>query len=351
MVSAFVGSCGYTDPAASDDDNANPTPVQSQFTVSSVKISDDLTIDIYTPKEAHPSGKYPIIYFNDGDVFKGAIRSLTYYQFDSSSGTEPFMMVGISAAGHRYGRYIPYHDPWIKENWADYSPGSPNYTERIINEIIPLVEGDYPVDETRRAIFGFSLSGLHAVWAGINYPDVFSFSAGLSPSFWVADYAIFDEPKEPSNTRFYFDIGTKEWNYCVPMIGSLEAQGFKYGEDIFYYEVPNGLHAETDWANRLHIPLGLFLNGAPEEVKAFDLIKECIPSQSTPGLTFQRLNPIVTFTNGIKYSLSTSASFQVVDGGGEVLEDGRFNAKGGSMTVEVSFGDWSEHVTLSDCSQ
>ncbi|MEQ8809162.1 MAG: hypothetical protein RIE59_08865, partial [Imperialibacter sp.] len=81
----------------------------------------------------------------------------------------------------------------------------------------------------------------------------------------------------------------------------------------------------------------------------YEIIKECIPSQSTAGLVFQRLNPMVTFTNGNRYSLSTSASFQVVSGDGVVLEDGRFDAKGGSMTVEVSHGNWSEHISLNNC--
>jgi predicted alpha/beta superfamily hydrolase len=352
FLAGILISCGCSDsnPSPSDDDNVPPPPSgTSSFTITTLELSNDLTIDIYVPRVENASGKYPIIYFNDGDVFKGAIASLTSYQFEPGGAIEPFIMVGISAAGHRYSRYIPYNDQWIKENWSEYSPGSINYTERLINEVIPKVEEDYPVDTKRRAIFGFSLSGLYAAWAGINYPEVFSFSASMSPSFWVADYAIFDEPRELSNTRFYFDIGTKEWNYYVPMIESLENRGFEYGKDIFYYEVPNGIHVESDWASRLHIPLGLFLNGAPEEVKDYEVIKECIPSQSTAGLVFQRLNPIVTFTNGIRYSLSTSATFQVVSGDGVVLEDGRFDAKGGSMTVEVSHGNWSEHISLNNC--
>ncbi len=335
-------------PDLGDDISLPPTegPI---FSVTTVDLSDDLTIDIYVPNIKHPSGSYPIIYFNDGDVYKGAVTSLTTYKLGTADGIEPFIMVGIHSAGQRYGRFIPYHDEWIKENRVAYTPGSRNYTERIINEIMPLVEQDYPVDIKRRAIFGFSLSGLHATWATLNYPDVFSFAASLSPSFWIADYAIFDEPKEASDSRFYFDIGTKEWNYYVPFIASLEEKGFEYGKDIFYYEVPNGIHAESDWANRLHIPLRLFLEGVPSEVEKYEVITECIPSQSIVGLTFQRLNPIVTFKNGVRHSLSTSASYQVIGGDGEVLEDGRFDVLGGSMVVEVSFADWSEHVTLSDC--
>lgn len=351
FLSVFTLLLSACSEQSTSDDGTSPPLVglDPSFTVHTFKIYDDLTVDVYTPTAPHPSDAYPIIYFNDGDVFKSTISSLTSYRFEGEGAIEPFIMVGVYSGGNRTNWYTPYNDGWITENWGPYAPSARFYTERFIAEIIPLVEAGYSIDPQRRAIFGFSLGGLHAAWATINYPETFSFSASLSPSFWVGDYAIFEEPSSQTSGTFYFDIGTKEWNNYVPLIGSLENEGLKYGKNIFYYEVPNGLHSEADWAARLHIPLGLFLNGPPTEVKQYDVVVECIPSQSMAGVTFQRINPIVTFTNGIRYSLSTSASYQIVSGAGEVLADGQFDVQAGAMEVEISLGAWSEHLTVSDC--
>lgn len=344
----YLAACNNTD-ATIEDDGTTPPTTNPAFQVHTVAVSDQLTIDIYVPSVPHPSGSYPIVYINDGDLFTSVISNLTYVNFDSVDSPEPFMIVGIHSAGKRTDWFTPYTDPWITANWGSYVPGAHTYTQGIIDSVIPYVESTYSVDRKRRAIFGFSLGGLHATWAAINYPDVFSFAGAMSPSFWVADYAIFNEVRQSMNNRYYFDIGTGEWNNYVPLIASLESGGLEYGEDIFYYEVPQGVHSPTDWAARINIPLRLFLEGKPDELKQYELEVACIPSQSTAGLYFQRLNPMVKFNNEVRYSLTTSADFRVVSGLGEVTEDGRFLAEAGSMTVEVSHGAWSEMVSLTNC--
>lgn len=344
--------------ACSQSDSGPQPPIDNQppgksgkmaFAVESHQIG-DYTIDIYVPQAAAPAAGYPAIYFNDGENFTTTINRLTLRNFEDSSGTEPYLIVGIHSGGtKRTSRYTPYEDEWIKANWGSYAPGAGAYSADLSGTIIPFVESIHPVDASRRALIGISLGGLHAAWMGLNYPEVFSFVGAISPSFWVADYAIFREPDGPSETVFYFDMGTKEWNNYVPFIESLKKTGKVYGTDIFYYEVPNGRHVEADWTQRIYIPASLFLNGAPQEISSIEVEVECIPSQSTPGLIFQRLNPIVTFTNGVMYSLSASASYQRTSGSGEVLPDGRFDAKGSVLEVEISFGDWSERLELKDC--
>ncbi|MCP4456599.1 MAG: hypothetical protein GY816_01015 [Cytophagales bacterium] len=77
---------------------------------------------------------------------------------------------------------------------------------------------------------------------------------------------------------------------------------------------------------------------------------ECIPSQVTSGLIFQRLNPVVTFEDGTKYSLTAEATYEIIRGSGEVTIDGRFEVTPEeSMTVRISYGTLSEEIELSNC--
>lgn len=67
-------------------------------------------------------------------------------------------------------------------------------------------------------------------------------------------------------------------------------------ERNFYYEVPGVRHTPSDWMSRIHLLLKAFFGTKPESM---EVVLECIPSQSIPGLQFRRMNPIVTLTNGI----------------------------------------------------
>jgi len=262
-------------------------------------------------------------------------------------------MVGVHAGSNRNNKYIPYDDPWITQNWGSYTPDAASYSQSFVGEIIPYVEERFNIDEKRRAIFGMSLGGLHAAWIGLKYPDYFSFVGAMSPSFWVDNYSILNESVKELTTsnHFYFDMGTREWNYYVPFITTLKRGGLRYGKNIFYYEVFGGSHSGGDWGRRIHIPFLLFLNGGSNSgVVNYELFNECIPSVVTPGLYFQRLNPVVTFEDGIKYSLTTEAGYEIIEGDGEVTTDGRYEvANGSSMKVKVSYSNWSQEIVLTNC--
>lgn len=350
FVYFFITACDGNENAAPPD-NGHKTPgVKASFNIETLQI-EGYTADIYVPTVPHPENAYPIIYFNDGDNFRTTIGTLASAKWEGEGSQEPFIMVGLYADGiRRTSRYTPYHDEWIKENWGNYTPGASSYSQDLVESIIPAIEENYLADPERRAIMGFSLGGLHAAWIAIKYPGVFSFAGSVSPSFWVADYAIFHEPDaQIQHTSFYFDQGTGEWNNYVPFIASLQEAGLVYGQDIFYYEVPGAKHVEMDWSQRIAIPLKLFLQGAASGSSTYHVEVECIRSQNPAVGFYQRINPIITFSDGVKYSLSTSADFSIVEGDGEILNDGRFKVSGASMTIEVRHNNWVEKLEISNC--
>jgi hypothetical protein len=168
----------------------------------------------------------------------------------------------------------------------------------------------------------------------------------------VADYALIREPIRglTRSNRFYFDIGTREWNYYVPFVQKLKNEQLTYGRQIYYYEVAGGAHSTDDWVRRIQIPFMLFLNnGTKSGFVHYELQVECIPSIQTAGLYFQRLNITANFDDGVIYTVTTEADFEILEGKGQVTDDGRFAVEEGEMQVRVSYKDWSIDVELTDC--
>ncbi|TYA59293.1 alpha/beta hydrolase-fold protein [Formosa maritima] len=123
---------------------------------------------------------YPVVYILDGDVLlPTAVNVHDYY----SGGFMPEMIiVGISNAENRTRdlttskitsrRGMPYN----KENGK-----ADNFLEFIKTELIPYVEGKYPVTNYRTLI-GHSYAGLFTIYTLLNKPELFENYISIDPS-------------------------------------------------------------------------------------------------------------------------------------------------------------------------
>ncbi|MCR9252449.1 MAG: alpha/beta hydrolase-fold protein [bacterium] len=285
------------------------------------------TLDIYFPPNYDSLKSHKVVYLNDGESifgFKPVFDSLI-----NNGITSEFMVVGIHAGEKRTDKYLPYTDQWIMKNWGEYNPFAAAYSEVVMKGIVPFVEDNFNVISSKdgRAVFGYSFGGLHATWMGLKYSDEFSVIGAFSPSYWVANFQLIKEQSKFRNDqKFWFDIGTAEWNYYIPMLETLDTLGWELGKDLFYYEVPKAKHEFNAWKQRVAYPLILFVgkNQNLDEIKKLELYNHCIPSQSNPGTIYKRLNPIVTLKNGLKYSPVGQVNFKVTKGKAEINEDGSF---------------------------
>lgn len=312
------------------------------------RLDNGMVIEVFIPENYDPDTTYPLLLLNDGeDMFgsgswnmDGVLQGLI-----SDQKIRPVVATAIYNQGQRMNLYIPYEDRWITTNWGPYTPNASEYAQGIIDFVIPFMEENYSINTGEVGILGASLGGLISTWIGLKYPEKIKYSAGLSGSLWVADYSIFSEVDGPydEGQKFWFDIGTNEWNYYIPLYRELDQQGVIPGQNNFYYEVPGAAHVPSDWLQRIHLPLMSFFSPIENpEPESMEVVLECIPSQSTSGLYFRRLNPIVTLSNGVKYSLAHTASYSVVSGEAELGTEGSFK---NDPRTEVRI--LVEHSTLS----
>lgn len=71
--------------------------------------------------------------------------------------------------------------------WANAADGSDMIEDRVLKEVVPLVEGRHPRDAAHRAIGGFSMGGYGAANLALRHPDVFGSMVSISGYFHVDD--------------------------------------------------------------------------------------------------------------------------------------------------------------------
>lgn len=315
---------------------------------------EDRPLTIYLPKGYDQYvGNFRVAYFHDGQFLFGEYNGAWNLrkQLDSwiGNGTlDPIVVVGIHSLNSRSSDMVPYFDSFVDENFGTYSPRAAKHASFIVKQLLPYLESKYKIsnEPEGRAIMGASFGGLHALWVGAKYPEVFSTIGALSPSIWVANNRIYREFKgERKNQRVYFDIGTLEWNYYTPLIAALEKNGLVYGENIFYFEDHGGMHNATSWSRRVILPLLVFNGVNNSDILEMEVKVEVIKSANSNRF-YQRLNPVVSMANGFRYSLNRFATFEIISGEGEVTEDGRFELTGGHLKVRVGYQDKNKEVEL-----
>ena len=63
-----------------------------------------------------------------------------------------------------------------------------------------------------------------------------------------------------------------------------------------------------------------------------------------------RINPIIEYDNGVKFSVISEAEYRIVSGSGRIAEDGTYTiTSDSSMEVEASYLDKQDREILDKC--
>lgn len=239
----------------------------------SIHLKNERDIIIWLPPSYHLSAKsYPVLYMQDGqnlfdpntsfigndwkvdEVASGLIRERLI---------EEIIIVGI------------YNNKDRIEEYNYFSKKGKMYASFMIKELKPFIDENYRTipKSSESAIMGSSMGGLVSFQLFWNFPKIFGKAACLSNSFWIDDGEVFNMVNKVENTlneknRLYVDCGTEEieliddYNKMVEIIKSFEnKKGYKFAN----YLIEGSTHTETDWANRLHVPLR-FLFGKTNKI-------------------------------------------------------------------------------------
>ncbi len=313
-------------------------------------------MQIYLPDGYHEETDriYPVIYMHDGqNLFSGRLAYLWEWQVDevmdrltAAGKIEKTIVVGIYNSSKRAEEYTPFAD-------KSYGGGKAReFSEYVVDKILPYIEGKYRVSGKRedRAVMGSSFGGILSLWMGYQHPEVFSMVAAISPSMWIADGAMLYElnlrPKK--DIKIWIDQGTGEYSDITRnAVTILIEKGYKYGEELVYYEVRGAEHNEIAWSKRIECPF-IFFKGKPaQKIKKLKLNVQRVRHYAVGPYRYI-INPVATFNNGMWYSLYETAKYSIEEGGKATIDKtGVLDFNGADFAVvRIQYQDLDESIVV-----
>lgn len=242
--------------------------------VVSPQLGNRRDILVYTPGSYERGGtRYPVIYMQDGQnlfdpatSFAGDWGLKAALARASRRGVETIVVAIPNMGPARIDEYSPFEDPKAGGGAGD------QYVRFLIDTVKPLVDERFRTlpDRAHTGIAGSSLGGLISLYAFFDQPDVFGFTAALSPALWFANAAIVHLAERAPRTvgRIYFDVGLQEGAAHVALArrlrDTLVAKGYDAGREFRFVEDRYGKHHESAWGRRFRKALPFLLeNGRP----------------------------------------------------------------------------------------
>lgn len=163
------------------------TPIVSgyQYTVNSDVLAEPRRYFVSLPERYYAENrKYPVLYIIDAD-FQFQHVSATVTNLTRMGKIAPMIVVGIANQGP--DDYV-FQTTWPAEESADFG-GAANYYRHIEQELVPLVNKQFRTSN-KRALAGYSLGGLFALYALTQSDTTFNAFIAMSPSLWFDNYSL-----------------------------------------------------------------------------------------------------------------------------------------------------------------
>lgn len=143
----------------------------------------------------------------------------------------------------------PWSIPPIFKNDTPCTGGADLYLKILTEEIIPQVENKIIKNVSYRAIAGYSLAGLFALYS-LYKTDIFSRTASISGSLWYPNFKefVFEKKMKKRPDLLYFSLGDTECRTKNPYLKTVqqnteEIEKFYRGKGVnTFYKLNQGNH-------------------------------------------------------------------------------------------------------------
>ncbi|MBV6428115.1 MAG: hypothetical protein KIPDCIKN_02641 [Haliscomenobacter sp.] len=219
------------------------------FALSSAIMGQEYYIKVYLPESYGQSDKkYPVLYLLDGDhAFGMATDIVTYLIYGKHI---PEIIIVSPSYGSKNG---PNEGGTNMRNrdfaaiiWSNIKADSAayRYFDFLTRELIPLVEQTYRVNPDDRTLWGYSMSGLLAMWAVFERPGFFNRYVIIDTAFRL--FKQIEETYHKSHTELpaslYLGIGNPDRRPDdVQFLENLKQRGYK-GLQFEYEALQGGKH-------------------------------------------------------------------------------------------------------------
>lgn len=217
---------------------------------------------VYLPDDWQTSGKkYPVLYMFDGHnlFFDSTATYGTCWGLKEYCDAHPNWIIAAPECNHegnkRLEEYCPYRSDWF----GGITGTGHEYMEWLTKEFKPMMDKRYPTlpGRANTAIGGSSMGGLMSLYALLQYNEVFSRAAALSPSIWVSPEklsGLVGRAKLDPGTVLYMDYGSREMGNHEGMrrgFAEMCSKVLTRGIHLTSRIVPGGTHSEASWEKQL----------------------------------------------------------------------------------------------------
>ena len=217
---------------------------------------------VYLPDDWQTSGKkYPVLYTFDGHnlFFDSTATYGTCWGLKEYCDAHPNWIIAAPECNHegnkRLEEYCPYQSDWF----GGIAGTGHEYMEWLTKEFKPMMDKRYPTlpGRANTAIGGSSMGGLMSLYALLQYNEVFSRAAALSPSIWVSPEklsGLVGRAKLDPGTVLYMDYGSREMGNHEGMrrgFAEMCSKVLTRGIHLTSRIVPGGTHSEASWEKQL----------------------------------------------------------------------------------------------------
>jgi len=220
------------------------------------------TVWIYTPPNYDKStAKYPVLYLlhGNGEAFNGWVMNgrahIILDNLIADKKAQP--MIVVMPQGHAL--QAPNVGPLVRTT-GETTMFSPRFPKDLLEEVVPLVEGNYRAiaNADNRAIAGLSMGGGQALSIGLTHPELFhyvlGFSAAIGGQFLNIDETVQSVLANPAaaNAKFrllWISVGRQDFLFGPDkQLAKVLTDG---GVKNTYRET-EGAHVWSVWRNNLN---------------------------------------------------------------------------------------------------
>lgn len=133
----------------------------------------------------------------------------------------------------------PWPAPGVFRDGEDFGGKGPDFLDMLTGQIVPLVETQLGFAPASRAVAGYSLAGLFALWS-VFQTDVFDRTASVSGSLWFDGFMDYLKSSAPPNglRQIYLSLGDREKNARNQRMAAVEDCTRKAVELLRKWNIP-----------------------------------------------------------------------------------------------------------------
>lgn len=248
--------------------------LMEQYELPSAHLNRIVSIDLYSSSSVGYSDQVQLLFVNDGQDLRTMNFKDILLHADMEMELSPIVVVAIHCGEDRINEYGTICSPDYKGRGSK----APLYEHFMLHELIPFILGKFSGRRiSSLSIAGFSLGGLSAMDLCWNHPELFGKVGIFSASLWWRSKDHLDKTYQPwidrimhaqirngqyrPGLKFFFQCGEMDEaedrnrngvidsiDDTIDLMRELLSKGYREGEDMVYYQMPDGKHDVATWA-------------------------------------------------------------------------------------------------------